>query len=117
MDMYYRIKSLSFTYQFFLRDLSYSDVLVCCNFSFQLQIDFNLHANSMDPDQTALSDRVQTVCNRDFKNRTLVVKGSENVKYRVTVTPQNMGLVTRKPVFGVSHKARFKPVSSATETS
>ena len=29
----------------------------------------------------------------------------------------NMGLLARKPVFGVSNKARFKPVSSATETS
>ena len=28
-----------------------------------------------------------------------------------------MGLVTTKPVFGVSDKARLKPVSSATETS
>ena len=28
-----------------------------------------------------------------------------------------MGLVARKPVFGVSEKANFKPVSSATETS
>ena len=28
-----------------------------------------------------------------------------------------MGLVTKKPVFGVSHKASFKPVSSATGTS
>ena len=28
-----------------------------------------------------------------------------------------MGLVARKPVFGVSDKASFKPVSSATETS
>ena len=28
-----------------------------------------------------------------------------------------MGLVARKPVFGVSVKASFKPVSSATETS
>ena len=28
-----------------------------------------------------------------------------------------MGLVARKPVFGVSSKASFKPVSSATETS
>ena len=27
-----------------------------------------------------------------------------------------MGLIARKPVFGVSVKARFKPVSSATET-
>ena len=27
-----------------------------------------------------------------------------------------MGLVARKPVFGVSHKASFKTVSSATET-
>ena len=29
----------------------------------------------------------------------------------------NLGLVTRKSVFGVSHKASFKPVSSATKTS
>ena len=29
----------------------------------------------------------------------------------------NMGLVARKPVFGVSDKARLKPVSSTTETS
>ena len=29
----------------------------------------------------------------------------------------HMGLVTRKPVFGVSNKVSFKPVSSATETS
>ena len=28
-----------------------------------------------------------------------------------------MGLVARKPVFGVSDKASFKPVPSATETS
>ena len=28
-----------------------------------------------------------------------------------------MGLVARKPVFGVSDKASFKPISSATETS
>ena len=28
-----------------------------------------------------------------------------------------MGLVTRKPVFGVSAKASFKPACSATETS
>ena len=30
---------------------------------------------------------------------------------------QNVGLVARKPVFGVSDKASFKPVSSATEIS
>ena len=29
----------------------------------------------------------------------------------------HMGLVARKPVFGVSYKARFKPACSATETS
>ena len=29
----------------------------------------------------------------------------------------NMGLVARKPVFGVSDKVSFKPDSSATETS
>ena len=31
--------------------------------------------------------------------------------------PSHMGLVVRKPVFRVSDKASFKPVSSATETS
>ena len=31
--------------------------------------------------------------------------------------PRNMGLVARKPVFGVSDIASFKPVSTATETS
>ena len=30
---------------------------------------------------------------------------------------KHMGLVAKKPVFGVSDKARFKPISSATETS
>ena len=30
---------------------------------------------------------------------------------------QQIGLVARKPVIGVSNKASFKPVSSATETS
>ena len=29
----------------------------------------------------------------------------------------DLGLVARKPVFGVSDKARLKPVSLATETS
>ena len=29
----------------------------------------------------------------------------------------NLGLVARKPVFGVSEKARLKPACSATETS
>ena len=33
------------------------------------------------------------------------------------VTLAEMGLVVRKPVFGVSNKRSFKPVSSATETS
>ena len=33
------------------------------------------------------------------------------------ITHTLMGLVVRKPVFGVSDKASFKPVSSATETS
>ena len=33
------------------------------------------------------------------------------------LNPYDMGLVTRKPVFRVSDKASFKPVSSVTETS
>ena len=35
----------------------------------------------------------------------------------VPLTPYHLGLVARKPVFGVSDKTSFKPVSSATETS
>ena len=31
--------------------------------------------------------------------------------------PHTLGLVVRKPVFGVSDKAALKPVSTATETS
>ena len=33
------------------------------------------------------------------------------------MTPCNMGLDARNPVFGVSEKVRFKPVFSATEKS
>ena len=33
------------------------------------------------------------------------------------ITNQYLGLVARKPVFGVSDKASFKPVSSAKESS
>ena len=41
----------------------------------------------------------------------------ENSKYAVTVRGKfDMGLVARKPVFGVSGKASLKPVSSVTET-
>ena len=50
----------------------------------------------------------------------------QSAKYMVLILGKNiltvlglnyMGLHTRKPVFGVSNKERFKPVSSATETS
>ena len=37
-----------------------------------------------------------------------------NVSYKHA---RHMGLVARKPVFGVSNKVRFKPACSATETS
>ena len=36
--------------------------------------------------------------------------------YLHEMTLYKMGLDARKPVFGVSYKARLKPVSSATET-
>ena len=36
--------------------------------------------------------------------------------YTQTVADGHMGIVVRKPVFGVSDKARLKPVFSATET-
>ena len=43
---------------------------------------------------------------------------SENFKRVLSDNPEiHMGLVARKPVFGVSDKASFKPVSSTTETS
>ena len=38
-------------------------------------------------------------------------------KTEVTISCLYMGLIVRKPVFGVSDKVRFKPVSSATEIS
>ena len=40
----------------------------------------------------------------------------ENRFSKIIKVHRNMGLVARKPVFGVSDKASFKPVSSATET-
>ena len=41
----------------------------------------------------------------------------ENRFSKIIKVHRNKGLVVRKPVFGVSDKANFKPVSSATETS
>ena len=43
--------------------------------------------------------------------------GEEMVWGRNAPDSAIMGLVARKPVFGFSDKASFKPVSSATETS
>ena len=46
-------------------------------------------------------------------------KGCVNncTSYTLILTANHLGLQARKPVFGVSVKASFKPVSSATETS
>ena len=41
---------------------------------------------------------------------------SNNITIKDHLRHLNMGLVVTKPVFGVSEKARLKPVSSATET-
>ena len=40
----------------------------------------------------------------------------KQLKYHTQLS-YNMGLVAKQPVFGVSAKASFKPVSSATEIS
>ena len=40
-----------------------------------------------------------------------------NPEDRFSHDKEHMGPTARKPVFGVSEKVRFKPVSSATETS
>ena len=42
---------------------------------------------------------------------------SEDFKMAAMVAIYDMGRHARKPVFGVSDKARLKPLSSATETS
>ena len=39
------------------------------------------------------------------------------LQIKVFIVLDKMGLVTTKPVFGVSEKARLKPVSLAIETS
>ena len=49
--------------------------------------------------------------NGEASNRTVVTVVGKLVFFH------HLGLVARKPVFGVSDKASFKPVSSATETS
>ena len=48
--------------------------------------------------------------------------GQDQLKYATSKLKScyeyfDMGLTARKPVFGVSDKASFKPVSSATDTS
>ena len=43
--------------------------------------------------------------------------GTVRERRRAQTVPAQLGLVARKPVFGVSDKASFKPVSSAAETS
>ena len=45
-----------------------------------------------------------------------MIESKNLVEDKVEAVWCNMGLVARKPVFGVSDKARLKPVSSATET-
>ena len=39
------------------------------------------------------------------------------IKYFINIYQFKLGHVATKPVFGVSDKARFKPVSHSTETS
>ena len=47
------------------------------------------------------------------------IEGVDNIPQREVLDYKlnHMGHVARKPVFGVSDKVSFKPVSSATETS
>ena len=49
--------------------------------------------------------------------RSLTRAFADRIHYEVNEDSDQMGLVARKPVFGVSNKARQKPVSSATQTS
>ena len=44
-------------------------------------------------------------------------KGNDHTLSKPMIAKYHMGLVARKPVFGVSDKVRLKPVSTATETS
>ena len=50
---------------------------------------------------------------------TIVVTGEQRVNWgnESILINRNIDPEVRKPVFGVSHNVRFKPASSATETS
>ena len=79
----------------------------------------------------SVCSKLFTVCVRRFlKYSSKELKGGIQLKRgklamvysnNITITDHlrhlDMGLVVTKPVFGVSEKARLKPVSSATETS
>ena len=45
-----------------------------------------------------------------------VYRGGESDIKSVLILFSHLGLIARKPVFGVSEKASFKQVSSATQT-
>ena len=60
------------------------------------------------------SDLGQHSLARSFCQITAV---SKFTGFTVLLVPFYMGLDARKPVFGVSNKVRFKPVSSSTEAS
>ena len=62
------------------------------------------------PDQTHLLFLLKII-NRDVKNQ------DKEITFKIRTCSYQLGPVARKPVFGVSNKLRFKPVSSATETS
>ena len=66
------------------------------------------NANSENPDQTAPKGAVWS----GFK-----LFAIQSHPFTHSDTSSHLRLATRKPVFGVSDKARLKPVSSATETS
>ena len=66
-----------------------------------------------------ISYNAKEVCVRNFLSSECLLQCSVNsvTRHWPAKTAYNLGLVVRKPVFGVSDKVSFKPVSSATETS
>ena len=79
-----------------------SQVIILKIYCISLKIDF-VSANIADPDEILFMQYSIWVFTPKVHVRRFPV--------------YKMGLVARKPVFGVSEKASFKPVSSAAETS
>ena len=66
---------------------------------------------------TSIDDQDEMQQNGAFLSRSALSVEIKKMFKRHVDVHHNLGLAARKPVFGVSAKASFKPVSSATETS